>query len=82
MDLIGVDYPFWAEEMVAKGSVTALSVSWKAAGKTAMQKLLQMRSSGKCRFPSVLLPPTIRVGQTCPVPADLVRSNGVTVLPT
>jgi LacI family transcriptional regulator len=73
ISIIGVDCPLYAEDSWARYSITSLSVSWKAAGRTAMNKLLEARTSGEGRFPNVIMAPTLRVGQTCAVPEDLIK---------
>ncbi len=75
VSIIGVDCPFYAEESWTRYSITTLSVSWKLAGKTAMRKLLDARTSGEARFANISLPPSLRVGQTCPVPEDIVKMH-------
>jgi len=64
--LVGCDvaYRFQAPDP----SITSVDVSWFEAGGEAMRRLVKMTESGESRFKTVLLPPRIIEGQTCPVP--------------
>ena len=47
--------------------ITSLEVSWRDIGVAAMEKLMEMRDSGKPRFPNLLLKHKVLPGDTCPV---------------
>ncbi len=82
VSILGVDAAHWGEESPYNTSVTSLSVSWREAGKTAIQQLLQMRSSGEATFPNTFLPLVLTVGQSCFVPDSLVKTNFGDILQT
>ncbi len=78
--VLGVDCSMWAEEAVLRCSITSLGVSWKEAGKVAMTKLLEMRSTGESTFPSLFLKPVITPGRSCPVPSDVLEQTEAGIL--
>jgi len=48
--------------------ITSVDVSWFDAGVEAMRRLINITEGGESRFETVLLPPRIIEGQTCPIP--------------
>ncbi len=62
---VGCDCSVMAEVIVPR--ITSLEVSWRDIGVAAMEKLMEMRDTGKPRFPNLLLKHKVFPGDTCPV---------------
>ncbi|MBI4581570.1 MAG: LacI family DNA-binding transcriptional regulator [Planctomycetes bacterium] len=62
--LVGCDCSIWQTPLLPR--ITSLEASWRQVGETAMQQLGRMRDDGGSRFGSILLPPTLVPGDTCP----------------
>jgi LacI family transcriptional regulator len=62
---LGCDCSVIAE--VIHPRITSLEVSWRDVGAAAMEKLMEMRDTGRPRFPNLLLKHKVFPGDTCPV---------------
>jgi LacI family transcriptional regulator len=62
--LIGSDASLWR----APGcpGITSIDVSWYDAGELAVRKVTELRDEGESTFETILLPPRIRKGESCP----------------
>lgn len=66
--MVGCDCAFWFHPLDPQ--ITSVDVSWFEAGAAAVRSLLQMVEKGEDRCSTVLLPPRVIAGQTCPLPED------------
>jgi len=66
-DLVGCDCSLWRHEPMP--TITAVDLSWEDVGALATEKLLEMVRSETCQFDTILLPPQVTPGGTCPLPA-------------
>jgi DNA-binding LacI/PurR family transcriptional regulator len=62
--LVGCDASLWR----APGcpSITSVDVSWYDAGDLAVRKMAELGDAGESTFASILLPPRVRRGDSCP----------------
>lgn len=62
--LVGCDASLWRPEGFSP--ITSVDVSWYRAGEVAVQKMIELCDRDESVFESILLPPVIRKGGTCP----------------
>ncbi len=62
--LVGCDASLWRPEGFSP--ITSVDVSWFQAGLLAVRKLIELREQQDSVFASLLLPPVVRKGGTCP----------------
>lgn len=67
--LVGCDCAFRSQPPEPR--VTSIDVSWFDVGAAAIRQLVRMSEGGESRFKTILLPPRVIEGETCPVPANL-----------
>lgn len=64
-DLIGCDCGLWQGANLP--TITSVDVSWEQVGSQAVQELAKMHAAGRHEFPSILLPPRVVPGGSCPL---------------
>lgn len=59
-------------------TITSVDISWREVGARAVERLTEMSDAGRSTFDSVMLPPRVVSGLTCPVPEHLrsAEANG------
>lgn len=67
--LVGSDAAFW--RVPGLPSITSVDVSWYGVGELAVRKMVELEDKDVSSFPNIAMPPQIRAGGTCPVPARL-----------
>lgn len=65
IDLVGCDCSAWHN--VHLPAITCVDVSWLEVGRLSVKELTKMQQAGTSRFDTILLPPRVVPGGTCPV---------------
>jgi DNA-binding LacI/PurR family transcriptional regulator len=73
VDLVGCDCSAW--HSVHLPQITCVDVSWLEVGALAVEQLTKMQQAGTSHFDTILLPPRIATGGTCPVTKKAAGSS-------
>lgn len=65
VDVVGCDCSPWRSPPLP--TITSVDISWEQVGALAVEKLAAMSREGTGRFETVLLPPRVVAGESCPV---------------
>jgi LacI family transcriptional regulator len=76
VDLLGCDCSLFQSQNLP--TITSIDVSWREVGVYAIHKLIELSNAGQSTFETVLLPPRVLSGGTCPVPPEIERPESTT----
>ncbi|HOA75323.1 MAG TPA: LacI family DNA-binding transcriptional regulator [Phycisphaerae bacterium] len=58
-------------------TITSVDISWREVGELSVQRLVEMCDASASTFDTILLPPRVLSGVTCPVPAHLQSPSSI-----